>query len=78
MLSAIFYVVRLIAATQGIKPEWIEENAGNVNSVRPQKYVQPTPEEIEAREAAETRRQFAPILAKAKAAMANGQTTFRR
>lgn len=75
VLSAIFYVLRLIAATQGIKPEWIEENAGNVNSVRPQKYVPPTQEELDAREAAETRRQFAGIIARAKAALANGRST---
>lgn len=62
VLSAIFYVLRLIAATQGIKPETIEKHAGDVYAVRPQKYVEPTEEELIARDNAETARQFKPFL----------------
>ena len=75
VLSAIFYVLRLIAASKGIDPESIERYAGDVTQTRPQKYVPPTQEELDAREAAETRRQFAGIIARAKAALANGRST---
>lgn len=62
VLSAIFYVVKTIAATQGISPDSIDRVANNVALTRPQKWVEPTQEELEEREAAEIRRDFAPSL----------------
>ena len=66
LLSAIFFVLSLIANTKGISPDVIERYAGNVHVTRPQKYVPLTQEEIERREDEETRRMFAPALYKIK------------
>jgi len=72
LLSAIFFVLSLIANKQGISPDIIERYAGNVHATRPQKYVPLTQEEIEKREDDETRRMFAPALFKIKTAITSG------
>lgn len=62
LLSAIFFVLSLIAAKNGIKPETIEEFAGNVYATRPRKFKPLTKEEKEAREDDDVRRSFATQL----------------
>ncbi|MBQ9370584.1 MAG: hypothetical protein IJU03_00160 [Thermoguttaceae bacterium] len=69
--------MRLIASSQGIKPETIERYAGDVDAVRPQKYVEPTPEEKDEQWNRSARQGFAGMLAKAKNALANGVSTFK-
>lgn len=63
VLSAIYYVLTLLAARQGVNYDEIERYAGNVRATRPRLYVEPTPEEIERREEEETRRSYASRLA---------------
>lgn len=77
VLSAIYYTLRLLAATQGVQPDSIERYAGDVELVRPQRYVEPTQEELDARWNNETRRGFAGMLAKAKQALAKGEDTMK-
>ena len=62
VLSAIFYVIRLIAATQGINPRSIDRQANNVAMNRPQKWIEPTEDEKQALDVEETRRDFTPLL----------------
>lgn len=74
VLSAIFFVVSLIASAQGVKPEIIERHAGNVYSTRPVKYRPLSQEAQEQRENDEIRRNFARTLQKIKAAIRRGDT----
>lgn len=71
LLSAIFFVLSLIAAKEGIKPEVIEKYAGDVHSTRPRKYKKPTEKELEEREDNEIRRSFANSLFQIKCAIEN-------
>ncbi len=66
ILSAIFFVLKNIAATNGVNPETIDRYANNVEMLRPHVWTEPTEEEKQAREDAETRAAFAPWLAKIK------------
>ena len=66
VLSAIYYVLTLLAARQDVNYDEIERYAGNVRATRPRLYVEPTPEEIERREEEETRRSYASRLAQIK------------
>lgn len=65
VLSAIFYVVGLIASTQGIDPNALSRNANNVAMTRPQKWVEPTEAERQALDEEDTRRSFLPFLQRA-------------
>lgn len=78
VLSAIFYVITLIAAKNGIDPHWIEKNAGNVYATRPRKFKPLSQEEQEEREDEETRRAFAGTLSRIKTALKNGKQTIDR
>lgn len=62
VLSAIFYTVKAIAASRGINPNSIDRAVGDVAAIRPQKWIEPTQEELDAMEDAEVRRGFAPFL----------------
>ena len=75
VLSAIFFVLLQIAASNGINPEYIEQYAGNVYATRPRKYTPPTPEEMQKREDDEVRRSFAGTLSKMKFAIQHGKNT---
>lgn len=78
VLSAIYYVITLIASHNGIDPHSIKENAGNVYATRPQKFKPLSREEQEKREDEETRRSFAGTLSKIKTAIQHGQNTIDR
>ena len=66
LLSAIFFVLSLIAAKEGIKPDVIEKYAGDVYSTRPRKFKPLTQEEQEEREDNDVRNSFASSLMKIK------------
>lgn len=78
VLSAIFFVVSLIASAHGVKPEYVEQYAGNVYATRPHKYAPLTQEEREKREDDEVRRAFAGTLTQIKAALRRGEHTIAR
>lgn len=65
VLSAIFYVVGLIASTQGIDPKAISRSANNVAFTRPQKWIELTEDKKQEQEEEETRRNFLPFLQRA-------------
>lgn len=74
VLSAIYYTLTLFAASQGVNVRDIDVIAGDVRATRPRYY---TDEDLKRRaeirakqEEEETRRAFAPRLARAKAALA--------
>ena len=70
LLSAIFFVLSLIAAREGIKPDIIEKYSGDVYSTRPRKYKPLTQKEQEEREDEEVRRAFANSLLRIKCKLA--------
>ena len=71
VLSAIYYALTLFAASQGVKYDDITFNAGDVRATRPRLWTREEIGKIEEarreREDNETRRLFAPLIARAKA-----------
>jgi hypothetical protein len=76
-LSAIFFVVSLIARAQGWEQDVIERYAGSVEQTRPRKFKELTEEERAEREAQETRAMFAHTLGMVKATLARGDNKLR-
>ncbi len=66
MLAAIYYALGRLAAALGVDMTDVDRIACDAKKVRPRKVPEPTPEERERRDDEETRREFAPILARAK------------
>lgn len=81
VLSAIYYVLTLFAASQGVNVNDVEIIAGDVRATRPRFYsdddLKRRAEALEKREVERTRRDFAPRLARVKAALARQEKALK-
>lgn len=66
-LAAIYCALGKLAERQGVDMREVARRVADLESIRPQSYREPTQEEKERLDDEETRREFAPLLAEAKA-----------